>query len=227
MKVIIFAAGEGKRMRPLTDKRPKPMVHLKGRPLMEHLLEILPEEIDEVVMVVGYLAEHIKNHFGEKFGRFRINYIHQEKPLGTAHALSLCRHLVGSERFMTLYADDLHGADDLKELLGHPLSVLVKEVSNPERFGVVEVHPEGHVLEIIEKPDKPKSNLVVTGPAILDGRIFDYEARCHPNGEYFLAEAIGELVRDHRVVAVRQKFWLPIGYPEDLERAEEILSKII
>ena len=66
---------------------------------------------------------------------------------------------------------------------------------------------------------------MVTGPAVLDGRIFSYEPPQHENGEYYLAEAIGQLVKDHPVVAVPQSLWIPIGYPEDLAKAEEILKR--
>jgi UDP-N-acetylglucosamine diphosphorylase / glucose-1-phosphate thymidylyltransferase / UDP-N-acetylgalactosamine diphosphorylase / glucosamine-1-phosphate N-acetyltransferase / galactosamine-1-phosphate N-acetyltransferase len=220
MKAVILAAGEGKRMHPLTIDTPKPMLALAGRPLLEHLLDSLPASVDEVVLVVGYRADQIKKHFGDKFGRFKIHYVHQGKPEGTAKAIALCKDLIGQERFLSLYADDLHGKEDLEALLAHPLSVLVKEVPNPEQFGVVELVNGNQVLSIIEKPSKPTSDLVVTGPALLDARIFEFEPPKHANGEYFLAEAIGKLVESHTVVAVVQKFWLPIGYPKDLENAE-------
>lgn len=220
MKAVILAAGEGKRMGPLTVDIPKPMLRLAGRPLLEHLLESLPASVDEVILVVGYRADQIKAHFGEHFGRFRIHYVHQEKPEGTARALALSKHLLGQERFLSLYADDLHGRDDLEALLKYPLSVLVKEVSNPERFGVVELSDNGKVVSIVEKPSEPKNNLVVTGPAVLDKRIFEFEPPEHASGEFFLAEAIGKLVEHHPVVAVVQKFWMPIGYPKDLEKAQ-------
>lgn len=220
MKAVILAAGEGKRMRPLTDKIPKPMVKLMGRPLLEHLLESMPEEVDEIILVVGYKHEHIRKHFGEKFDRFRIRYVNQDKPEGTARALALSKDLLGKGKFLSLYADDLHGKDDLQALTKHPLSVLVKEVPNPERFGVVTLAGDNQVVSITEKPENPITNLVVTGPAVLDERIFEFEPPRHKSGEYFLAEAIGRLVEYHPVVAVRQLFWLPIGYPEDLAKAE-------
>ncbi|OHA18419.1 MAG: hypothetical protein A2664_00545 [Candidatus Taylorbacteria bacterium RIFCSPHIGHO2_01_FULL_46_22b] len=225
MKAVILAAGEGKRLRPLTDKIPKPLVHLAGKPLLEHLFEALPPEVDEVILVLGYRGEQIQAHFGEKFGRFKLSYIFQEKRDGTARALALCKDSLGGERFLSLYADDLNGAKDLEELLKHPLSVLVKEVEQPEKFGVVTLNKNGQVADIVEKPKVPPSNLVVTGPAVLDGRIFSYEPPQHENGEYYLAEAIGQLVKDHPVVAVPQSLWIPIGYPEDLAKAEEILKR--
>lgn len=226
MRAIIFAAGEGKRMRPLTENVPKPMLPLLGKPLLEHLLESLPKEIDEVVLVVGYRAEKIREYFGERFGRFHIRYVYQEKPLGTAHALTLARKHLSKGRFLSLYADDLHGREDFEHLLEHPLSVLVKKVKNPERFGVVALGKKGAVVSITEKPSQPESDLVVTGPAVLDERIFDYEPMRHDTGEYFLSEAIGMMVREHPVKAVEQVLWIPIGYPEDLARAEALLASV-
>lgn len=225
MKVVILAAGEGKRMRPLTDTKPKPMLHLAGKPLLEHLLESLPEMVNEVILVIGYQGHQIQAHFGEQFGRFRMWYVNQEKPEGTARALALCKDLLGRGRFMSLYADDLHGKEDFKALVAHPLSVLVKAVPNPERFGVVTLAQGNQVLSIVEKPKEPTNNLVVTGPAVLDERIFDFDPPQHASGEFFLSEAIGRLVENHPVVAVEQEFWMPIGYPEDLEKAEQIIKK--
>lgn len=227
MKAVILAAGEGKRMRPLTDKYPKPMLRLREKPLLEHLIESLPQEIDQIILVVGYRSEQIQKHFGEQFGRFRIWYVQQEKPEGTARALTLCKDLLGRGRFMSLYADDLHGKDDLQALVAHPLSVLVKEVDNPEQFGVVTLAKGNQVVSIVEKPQRPISNLVVTGPAVLDERIFGFEPPQHTSGEYFLAEAIGKLVENHPVIAVEQRFWLPIGYPEDLAKAEALLATLV
>lgn len=223
MKAVILAAGEGKRMRPLTDDIPKPMLKILGQPLLEHILDALPKAVDEVVVVVGYRAGQIKQHFGDTFGRFRIQYVIQEKPEGTAKALFLCRELLGDERFLSLYADDLHGKTDLEALLAHPLSVLVKHAEHPERYGVVTVGEGNKITRIVEKPEKPKSDLIVTGPAVLDERIFSIELPRHASGEYYLAEAIGELVKNHPVIAVTQSFWVPIGYPDDIKKAEDAL----
>src|SRR3989344_6700255 len=225
MKAVILAAGEGKRMRPLTEDTPKPMLPFLGKPLLEHLLDSLPEGVDEVILVVGYRAEQIRKHFGDRFKRFRIHYVHQGKPEGTARALALSKDLLGKGKFLSLYADDLHGKEDLAALTWHPLSVLVKEVENPERYGVVTLAQGNQVVSITEKPSNPIGRLVVTGPAVLDERIFEFEPPQHKSGEYYLAEAIGRLVEYHPVVAVEQEFWVPIGYPEDLEKAEKHLTE--
>jgi len=224
MKAVILAAGEGKRMMPLTRELPKPLIPLLGRPLLEHMLTELPEVIDEVILVVGYRGNQIKAHFGTEFEGRKITFVEQQGRGGTACALSLCRDLLGEERFLTLYADDLHHRDDLEELLEHSLSVLVKENPTPEKFGVVSVDEQHTVLSIVEKPSHPLSNLVLTGPALLDTQIFSHMPKPHENGEQYLAEAIALLAQKAKVKAVQASFWMPIGYPEDLVLAEEILA---
>lgn len=212
-------------MRPLTLTRPKQMILLGGRPLLEHIFESLPDEIEEVILVIGYLGEQIQDYFQDAFGRFRVRYVHQAEKLGTAHALGLCRDLLGDERFLMLYGDDLQSKRDISRCLRHPLSILVKEVSDPSRFGIVLADENMRVLDVIEKPENPSSNLASTGVKVLDGRIFCYSAHRHSNGEYYITDSLAQLAREHEVKAVLASFWLPIGYPEDLARAEEFLKK--
>ena len=210
---------------PITKTCPKPLVKILGKPLLEHSLEVIPDEIDEVILVVGYLADQIKNYFGERFGRFKIKYVIQSEKLGTAHALWLCRDLLAGEKFLLLYADDLQSKDDIAKCLNHPLAILSKEVANPERFGVVIVDEKDNVLDLVEKPEFFISNLACTGVQVMDGRIFNYPARKHENGEYYITDSVARLAKEHEIKAVRANFWLPIGYPEDLKKAEDILRQ--
>lgn len=228
MKCIILAAGEGIRMQPLTFDTPKPMLKISGKPILEHIINDLPEEIDELIIVVGYLKEKIMEYFGESFGRFQIKYIIQNGKLGTFRALELCKDLINEdERFLLLYADDLHGAENLRNCIRQDsCAMLVMEAENPRKFGVVETGPDGMVTGIEEKPENPKSNLVSTGVLVLDKNIFNYPARRHPNGEYYLTDSIAQMIEaGFKFRAVRSNFWLPIGYPEDLKRAEMILNE--
>ena len=148
-KAVILAAGEGVRMRPLTNDKPKPMVEVLGRPLLHHILEILPDEIDEVILVIGYKGDQIKKYFGERFGHLNITYINQSEKLGTAHGLWLCRESLREERFLMLYADDLQSKEDIAKCLTHPLSIMVKEVEDPRRFGVIIADEKGKVLDLV------------------------------------------------------------------------------
>ena len=225
MKAVILAAGEGLRMRPLTENKPKPMVEILGKPLLHHIFDSLPDEIDEVILVTSYLEDKIKEYFGENFGGKKIKYIHQPKKLGTAQALWLTRKLLGDERFLMLYADDLQSKDDLKKCLAYPLSIMVKEVEDPRRFGVIVADDRGRVLDLVEKPISPPSKLASTGVKVLDSKIFNYPAKQHPNGEYYITDSLAQMARDYELIAVQADFWLPIGYPEDIKKAEAVLRQ--
>ncbi|MBI2063383.1 MAG: NTP transferase domain-containing protein [Candidatus Yanofskybacteria bacterium] len=227
MRCIILAAGEGIRMRPLTLKTPKPMIKICGKPLLEHIIGILPSAVDELVLVVGYLQDQIKDYFKESFGRFKIVYIVQKEKLGTYNALKLCEGLLKTdERFFLLYADDLHGPRALEKCMGSKGPCLViDENANPSKFGVVEISEDGSIKNIEEKPVHPKTNLVLTGAQLLTKEVLNFPARRHSNGEYFLTDSIDQMITaGHKIYAVKTDFWLPMGYPEDIEGAEKLLS---
>ena len=237
MKCIILAAGEGVRMKPLTDKTPKPMLKVAGKPILEHILNHLPDKVDRVILVVGYLHQQIHDHFGHHFasprrslqrsaGDIKIDYVVQPEKLGTYRALELCKDLVGDGKFIVTYADDLHGAENFKKCSeSDTCAILALEAEDPRKFGVVEVNSDGMVIGMEEKPENPKSNLVSTGVLVLDKNIFNYPARRHPNGEYYLTDSIAQMIEaGHKFQAIKSNFWLPIGYPEDLKKAEEKLK---
>jgi NDP-sugar pyrophosphorylase family protein len=225
MKAIILAAGEGKRMRPLTLQKPKPMLEVLGKPLLHWIIESLPSEITELIIVIGYKGGAIKAYFGERFEGRSITYVVQERAEGTAHALFLCKpHLAPGEKFLFLFADDLHSKEALEKLIAHPLAVLVREHNNPSRFGVVTAALDGTVLAIEEKPLNPKTNLVVVGVYVFDDRIFRYELVKHERlHEYFVPDLVTQLIAEHRMVVEKSDFWHPIGFPDDLDEAEEVL----
>ena len=210
-------------MRPLTEHRPKPLIEVAGKPVIEHIIDALPPEIDEVIMVIGYKGDMIRERLGDSYGGRRIRYVHQWMTNGTAHALSLARPFL-SGRFLLLNADDLHGARALAEALSYPLSLLVASHPEPERFGVIKKRADDILEEIVEKPETPMGNLVSTGAMVLDDRLFGYEAERHANGEYYMTNPLGKLAKEHPVRVVEQDFWIPLGYPEDIPKAEEVLK---
>ncbi len=246
MKAVILAAGRGQRMMHLTQNTPKPLLKVKNKAILDRILELLPDEIDEIIIVINYLGEqiveHLKGHYSDK----KIRFVWQKEMGGTASALKLVEPLLGKEKFLVMFADDLHSKEAIKRCFSHDLAILVQESPHPERFGVVSIKvlkklstsdvdnnlracpPKprrrrgtlGEVKDIIEKPDRPESNLVNAGAQVLDSRIFQYEAKKHPNGEYYLTDQINQLAQDFPVKAVKTDFWLPIGYPEDLKKAE-------
>ena len=223
MQAIILAAGEGKRLRPLTDNVPKPLVPIGGKPILEYTLNILPPEVDEVIMVIGYRGNAIKDHFGGSFGRLKLTYVEQPAPLGPGDALRRTQPLLRKEPFLVLYADDLYHPQDLVDCIRGSSSVLVKESPNPERFGVCLVDEGDRLLGILEKRPNPPTNLVNIGVYFLNHKIFDVPPILLPNGEHNLAEQIGVLAEKEPIYVKRARFWYPIGYPEDVERAEQWL----
>lgn len=226
MKAVILAAGEGKRLHPLTLTRPKPLVHLLDKPLIEHIWEALPETVDEVVLVVGYKGDMLREFLGKKFQGRRVTYVEQEKAGGTAYAINLCRkHLVGEEKFLVMYADDLHGTLGIAKCLEHDAALLVAQVEDPRRFGVVVRNANGTVERIDEKPENPESNLAATGVYVLTPKIFDYYEERPRAGEYYLTEMIEGFIQDYSMHVVESDFWLPIAYPEDIARAERLIRK--
>lgn len=227
MKAILLAAGEGKRMRPLTLETPKPMIEVLGKPLLHHIIDSLPDAITELIIVIGYKGEQIERYFGSEFGGKKINYIWQRKPLGTAHALFLCQpYIQEHERFLFVLADDLHSKEALTRLIEYPFGVLVTKHEDPRRFGVIVPGRGNKVLAIEEKPEHPRSNLVVSGVYVFDDRIFRYEIIKHERlGEYFIPDVVTQMMRDHELVFEKTEFWHPIGYPHDIESAEKVLNK--
>lgn len=213
-------------MRPLTLTTPKPMLEVLGKPLLAHTIDSLPKEVTEIIIVVGYLKDQIKNYFGSEWKGRKITYVEQPQKLGTYNALELCKPFIHNGRFLVLYADDLFSPSTYEALVnGKGMLVTVAEVSNPERFGVITLNPDDTIKEIEEKPKHPKTNLANAGPTVVTSAIFNYPPPKHPTGEYFFSEAVSILARHEPVHVVRAEWWLIIGYPEDLKKAETFLKQ--
>lgn len=226
MKAILLAAGEGKRMRPLTLVKPKTMIEVLGKPLLHHIIDSLPSEITELVIVIGYKGEAIKSYFGDRFESRPVTYVVQQKPLGTAHALHLCKNLIApGEKFMFILADDLHSPEALKRLVHHQNGMLVQEHPEPTKFGVIEIDAHNRIVGIEEKPAQPKTNLVAVGAYMFDSTFFDYPVTPSARGEFEYVDAVKQMIKEQDVIIEKTEFWHPIGYPHDIEKAEEILAK--
>jgi NDP-sugar pyrophosphorylase family protein len=223
MQAVILAAGEGKRMQPLTFERPKPLVEVAGKPIIEHILEVLPKEIDEVIIVIGYKADMIRQRLGDEYKGKKIRYVFQWMPAGTAHALSIARPFL-TGKFLFLNADDIHAPEALEEAIKHPLAIVVAPHEEPHKFGVVKKNEDGTLHSIAEKPKEPEGNLVNTGGMVLDDRIFAERAQRHDNGEYYITDPFSALAEKYPVMVIEQPLWIPVGSPEDIPKAEEILK---
>lgn len=223
MQCVILAAGKGTRLRPLTENCPKPLVKVAGKPLLDHILEALPSAVDEIIIVTGYLGHMIREYYGATYGTKKITYVEQVEQTGTARALWLCKDLIKG-RFLFLFADDIHGKADLARATSFIRSILVASVNEPEKFGIVVRNPDGTLGLMIEKPEHAPSNCASTGAMVLDEHIFEFEPQTPVKGEYYLTEVIERYAQKYPIAVVEQQLWIPIGYPEDITRAETLLS---
>lgn len=223
MQCVILAAGKGTRLRPLTDNTPKQLVTVLGKPLIDYIVEALPSAIDELIIVTGYLEEQIKVYCGAEFHGRKVTYVTQETPEGTAKALWLCKDLIKG-RFMFMFGDDIHGKADIARAMSYTRSLLVSSVETPEKFGIVVRNPDGTLGMMIEKPEHAPSNCASTGAMVLDDNIFKFTPETPVNGEYYLTEVIERYAKEYPIAVVEQNLWIPIGYPEDVKKAEAFLS---
>lgn len=233
MKAVILAAGEGKRMRPLTRNRPKVMLTIGNRPILAHVIEHISNAgIDELILVVGYHGDTIIDYFkdGAKFG-LKIEYVIQEERLGTAHAIGTAGSLI-DERFLVLNGDVMVTSNQIKALLSHDEAVVMaaQQVDNPSQYGVLEINND-HVVRVHEKPDKPPTNLVNAGIYLFDPDVFKAidSTPISPRNEYEITSTIMNMIDSnvHVGYQVITEKWLDIGRPWDLlEANKEFLNKI-
>ena len=231
MKAVILAAGEGTRMHPLTHTRPKVMLPIANRPIVEHLLIALKEAgISDFTFIVGFHGETIREHFGsgEKWG-VKVDYVTQRKQKGTAHALKLVERNVDN-RFILANGDVLVGADDIRKLLKKETTTLsLTEVGDTSELGVVEIEGD-KIIRIYEKIANPPSNLVNTGIYLLTEQVFPAidKTRESPRGEYELTKSLQILMNEGNTLSwVAIDDWLDVSYPWDLLTANESLLKNI
>lgn len=223
MQCVILAAGKGTRLRPLTEDCPKPLVKVAGKTLLDHIVEAIPSSVDELIIVTGYLGHMIEEYCGEEFHGRKVTYIRQEEQNGTAKALWLCKDLIKG-RFLFLFADDIHGKEDLARATSFTRSLLVASVSNPEKFGIVVRNPDGTLGLMIEKPEHAPSNCASTGAMVLDEHIFDFEPQSPVKGEYYLTEVIERYAQQYPIAVVEQNKWIPIATVEDVQNANALFS---
>lgn len=228
MKGIILTAGEGTRMRPLTLTRPKTMLQVGGKPIIQYNLESLRDAgIKDIIMVVGYKKEAIKDYFGNgtKFG-VNITYVFQKKRLGTAHAIKSVRDVVDSE-FIVLNGDVIVDPRLIVDLIANYESadasslLMLTEVEDPSSFGVVEI--EGNQIKnIVEKPSKEEapSSLINAGIYVLDKTIFEAidKTKKSERGEYEITDSFKiQMKENKKVIGLKSEDkWIDIGRPWEL-----------
>jgi bifunctional UDP-N-acetylglucosamine pyrophosphorylase/glucosamine-1-phosphate N-acetyltransferase len=240
MKAVILAAGEGKRLRPITSTIPKPMIPLLGKPLLEHIvLGLKNAGIDNILIIVGYKKEVIKEYFSnlsEKL-KIKIDFITQEKYLGTAHAASYAKNFVKEEEFLMMYGDLFVDPKVFKLIIKkykenyYDGLVTLLKVKNPQDYGIILLSSDHLVEKIIEKPSKDQQvgNLANAGIYIFNQLIFQAIEKTQKSirDEFEFTDSMEILINELKGkifgYTLNDLVWNDIGLPWQLFEASHYL----
>ena len=228
MKCVILAAGEGKRMHPLTYTRPKVMLPIANKPILEwNLMNAIHAGIKEFVFVVGYKSEMVRDYFGNgDRWKIKIQYINQGEAKGTAHAIGIVEKFV--DNFIVLCGDTIFGENDIKNIIKKKNSIGLFKVDNPDSYGIVELK-ENKVVKIYEKMQDSFTDIINAGIYHFNKKIFKYIKKTDKSqrGEYEITDTINLTLKKEELYGVFLKQWQDVVYPWNLlEANEEILKKI-
>jgi bifunctional UDP-N-acetylglucosamine pyrophosphorylase/glucosamine-1-phosphate N-acetyltransferase len=226
MQAVLLAAGKSTRTLPLTVNRPKALLTVANKTIIEHNLQQLKDLVKEVIVVVGFGEEQIKKHIGSSYGDIKIKYVTQTKQLGTAHALLQAKNHVRG-RFVVLMGDDLYSREDIQSCTEHRYSVLGKNVEDLQNFGALVVRGN-KLINVVEKPSKKMAAFANAACYVLDNTIFNYlkKVKKSKRKEYEITDALKLLAKKEKVIVETvRKRWVPITFPWSLLEANESLLK--
>ena len=233
MQAVILAAGRGTRMDELTTAVPKPMLEVSGKSLLEYKFDALPDHVEEVVLIVGYLGDVIRQHFGALYGSKRITYVEQERMDGTAGALWHAKSIL-RDRFLIMMGDDIYAKEDVEHCVEDSSSwkLLVQALPQMRRAGSVQLDEEGLIIDIIESKEEDaarlESGLASTNLYVLDTRLFSFPLVEKHEGslEYGLPQTVVSAAKKLGIPfePVFTQKWIQITAPNDLVGAAEILK---
>ncbi len=237
MKAIILAAGEGKRLRPFTMSRPKGMILVGNIPILEHIVKALVDNgVNDIIMVVGYRKNTIMLHFqdGRKFGA-SIEYVFQEKPLGTAHALAMAEPRLDGEDFLIVAGDSVIDAKLISDLLDQKdgPTMVVAESEIPSKYGVVNTDGD-RIVELVEKPEIQMGNIINTGIYYFPNRFANLFKSQIFSKELGITQLLSDQISDSLIDLKAVKSvgrWNDAVYPWDLlnvnAQALDLTSQIV
>ncbi|MBQ7779011.1 MAG: NTP transferase domain-containing protein [Clostridia bacterium] len=218
MKAIIMAGGEGRRLRPITDTIPKPLLPIGGVPTIVRILSLLRSHgIGEAAITVGYLSDKIISTLGASTQGVELTYLSEETPLGTAGGVKNAESFIGDDDFIVISGDalsecDLSAAIDRRKKMDAPVLMILTHCSEPGEYGVVLTDGDGYVSGFCEKPSLSStySDLINTGIYVMSKRIFDFipEGKCDFSNDVF-----PKLLSSGEKIATftDQSYWCDIG----------------
>ncbi len=235
MKAVVLAAGEGARLQPITATRPKPMIQVGGKPILEYCLDALKfSGITEVIIVTHYMSHAIKQYFGDgkKIG-LDITYAEQAEMLGTANAVSVVEPYIDGD-LVLVYGDLLFSREIVADVIRlyeaeRPAAAMaVVSVEAPENYGIVELENDKIIKCVVEKPaaGKAQSNLANAGLYVVSEKIFDKIKRTKASirGECELTEALSLFIDAGKPVLaskISKDNWIDVGRPWNLLEANK------
>ncbi|MFZ5432313.1 MAG: sugar phosphate nucleotidyltransferase [Calditrichota bacterium] len=237
MKGVILAGGLGTRLLPLTKITNKHLLPIYDQPMIYYPIQTLVRAgIDEIVLVTGgHYAGDFLNLLGngKDFGLRFINFAYQEGEGGIADALRLARVYTGNDRIIVILGDNILEKDITEHVRKYEkqesgAKILLKEVPDPQRFGVAEVDASGRVTNIVEKPKRPKSNLAVTGIYMYDAQVYDIINTLRPSerGELEITDVNNAYIRMNKLTAdVIDGWWTDAGTFASLYRASRLVAE--
>ena len=235
MKALVLAGGAGTRLRPITHTSAKQLVPVANKPILFYGLEALVDAgVTDIGVIVGDTADEIKAAVGDgsRWGA-RVTYIKQDAPLGLAHCVLVARDFLGDEPFV-MYLGDNMLENRLADLVNEfetdadaAAQVLLKQVPDPQRFGVAEVDEAGHVVRLVEKPTIPASDLALVGVYVFGPAVHDAVREISPSarGELEITDAIQWLIDHGRRVrtTILDGWWIDTGKLTPLLEANRLM----
>ena len=233
MKGIILAGGTGSRLFPLTKVTNKHLLPVGQQPMIFHPIKKLTEAgIEEILVVTG--TDHMGDVVnllgsGKDFG-CRFTYKVQDEAGGIAQALGLAENFVGDDDMTVILGDNIFQtplSKAIKEYPGAGAQILLKEVGDPERFGVAQVDGE-KIINIEEKPDQPQSNYAVTGIYMYDAKVFDYIRTLEPSdrGELEITDVNNHYISSGDMrFSLMEGWWTDAGTPVSYKRANKLVGR--
>ena len=235
MKAVIPVAGAGTRLRPHTYTQPKALIPVAGKPILCYIIDQLIENnIDEFVFIIGYLGEKIQDFVSDKYPDLNAVFVYQNQRNGLGHAIWCAKEVIEDSEILIVLGDTIVEGE-IKEILDCEDSALgIKKVDDPREFGVAILNEKNSITNLIEKPKIPKSNLALVGVykiketnTLLNCLNENIKNDQRTNGEFHLTDGILRMIKNENVQikGIHVGNWHDLGKRDILLETNAVLLK--